>query len=90
MFCERESDEKRSKKRQFQQYSLLLSEMLCRRIFQKLWEKGLAQYDDLEGIAWKWQSIDSCMIKAPTAQESAGAIWYGNQATASGFRKPTS
>lgn len=58
--------------------------------FQKLWEKGLAQYDDLEGIAWKWQSIDSCMIKAPTAQESAGAIWYGNQATASGFRQPAS
>ena len=41
--------------------------------FQKLWKKGLAQYDDLEGIAWKWQSIDASIIKAPTAQESAGA-----------------
>lgn len=41
--------------------------------FQKLWKKGLAQYDDLEGIAWKWQSIDASIIKAPTAQESVGA-----------------
>ena len=35
--------------------------------FQKLWKKGLAQYYDLEGIAWNWQSIDASIIKAPTA-----------------------
>ena len=29
--------------------------------------------DDLEGIAWKWKSIDVGIIKTPTAQESAGA-----------------
>ena len=26
----------------------------------------------MEGIAWKWQSIDGSMTKAPTAQESVG------------------
>ena len=40
--------------------------------FRKLWKKGLAEYDEMEGIAWTWQSIDGTMIKAPTAQESVG------------------
>ncbi len=26
--------------------------------FESLWEAGLAEYDDLQGIAWRWQSID--------------------------------
>ena len=26
----------------------------------------------MKGIAWKWQSIDGSMTKAPTAQESVG------------------
>ena len=38
----------------------------------KLWKKGLAEYDDMKGSAWKWQSIDGSMTKAPTAQESVG------------------
>ena len=41
-------------------------------LFLKLWKKGLAEYDEMEGIAWRWQSIDGCMTKAPTAQESVG------------------
>ena len=42
-------------------------------LFEALWKKGLAEYDDLEGIAWRWQSIDGAMMKAPMAQESVGA-----------------
>ncbi|MEN3291488.1 MAG: hypothetical protein V7642_741 [Burkholderiales bacterium] len=30
------------------------------------------EYDDLEGIAWRWQSIDGATMKAPLAQESVG------------------
>jgi len=41
-------------------------------VFVKLWRKGLAEYDDLEGIAWAWQSIDGSMVKAPLALEAAG------------------
>ena len=33
--------------------------------FLALWRAGLAEYDEMEGIAWKWQSIDGAMIKAP-------------------------
>ena len=40
--------------------------------FVSLWRKGLAEYDDMEGIAWHWQSIDGVMIKAPLARETVG------------------
>lgn len=40
--------------------------------FQKLWRKGLHLYDEMEGIAWEWQSIDGSTVKAPLAQESVG------------------
>ena len=41
--------------------------------FEGLWKSGLAEYDDLQGIAWRWQSIDGAIMKAPLAQESVGA-----------------
>lgn len=40
--------------------------------FTNLWKRGLAEYDDMEGIAWEWQSIDGGMYKAPLAQETVG------------------
>ena len=40
--------------------------------FVALWQAGLAEYDDLEGIAWRWQSVDGAMMKAPLAQEAVG------------------
>lgn len=41
--------------------------------FEALWKAGLAEYEELEGIAWRWQSIDGAMMKAPLAQEDVGA-----------------
>ena len=41
-------------------------------VFEALWAAGLAEYDDLEGIAWRWQSIDGSMMKAPLALEAVG------------------
>jgi transposase len=40
--------------------------------FLRLWRAGLAEYDDMEGIAWEWQSIDGAMVKAPLGQEAVG------------------
>jgi len=40
--------------------------------FVSLWRAGLAEYDEMEGIAWHWQSIDGAMVKAPLAQEAVG------------------
>jgi transposase len=41
-------------------------------LFENLWKAGLAEYDAFEGIAWRWQSIDGAMMKAPLAQETVG------------------
>ena len=40
--------------------------------FLSLWRTGLAEYDEMEGVAWRWQSIDGAMTKAPLARESVG------------------
>lgn len=40
--------------------------------FEALWKAGLAEYDDMQGIAWRWQSVDGAMMKAPLAQQSVG------------------
>jgi transposase len=41
-------------------------------VFAAMWKQGLAEYDEMEGIAWAWQSIDGAMVKAPLAQEAVG------------------
>lgn len=41
-------------------------------LFADLWKQGLAEYDSLEGIAWRWQSADGTMSEAPLARESVG------------------
>ena len=41
-------------------------------VFENLWKLGLAEYDEMEGIAWRWQSIDGSTMKAPMGQESVG------------------
>jgi len=40
--------------------------------FLRLWQTGLAEYDEMEAIAWNWQSIDGAMHKAPLATECVG------------------
>lgn len=41
-------------------------------LFLALWQLGLAEYEEMEGIAWRWQSIDGALLKAPLAQQSVG------------------
>src|SRR6185437_14693236 len=45
-------------------------------VFKKVWIKLLKIYDDLIGINWTWQSIDSISIKSPL-----GAMTVGNNPT---------
>lgn len=40
--------------------------------FEAIWKAGLAEYDQMQGIPWRWQSIDLAMMKAPLAQEAVG------------------
>jgi len=33
--------------------------------FKALWQAGLHEYDDVQGIQWEWQAVDVVMTKAP-------------------------
>ena len=37
----------------------------CAGVFEKLWAKLLTRYDELRGIRWRFQSLDSVTVKAP-------------------------
>jgi hypothetical protein len=41
-------------------------------MFRYLRVNVLAEYDDMEGIAWRWQSIDGAMMEAPMSLQSVG------------------
>jgi len=41
--------------------------------FVALWHAGLAEHDELEGIAWRWQSFDVALLNAPLVRQSVGA-----------------
>src|ERR671932_2318395 len=38
-------------------------------VFEKLWFAGVEQFDELQGIDWKWLSMDGAMTKAPLGGE---------------------
>ncbi len=38
-------------------------------VFEELWRLGLEEYDQLQGIDWRWQSMDGAMTKAPLGGE---------------------
>ena len=50
-------------------------------IFEEMWELALAEYDDLVGIAWKHQSIDTSTVKAPLGGEKNGSKSDGQRQT---------
>jgi putative transposase len=41
-------------------------------VFKRMWQAGLVEYDELKGIAWKWQALDGVMTKAPLGGEKTG------------------
>ena len=43
-----------------------------RGVFKKMWKAGLAEYDELKGLQWKWQAVDGAMTKAPLGGQHTG------------------
>ena len=41
-------------------------------VFLKLWQAGVQQFDELQGIDWAWLSMDGAMTKAPLGGEATG------------------
>lgn len=34
-------------------------------VFVRMWQAGLHEYDELNGLDWEWQSMDGAMTQAP-------------------------
>lgn len=41
-------------------------------VFDDLWQVALAEYDELAGLNWTWQSVDGAMTKAPLGGDATG------------------
>ena len=35
------------------------------RVFERLWQAGLMEYDERQGLDWEWQAMDGAITKAP-------------------------
>lgn len=35
------------------------------RVLKRMWQGGLAEYDEWKGLEWKWQAADGAITKAP-------------------------
>jgi putative transposase len=47
-------------------------EWIAAGVFLKLWQAGVAQFDELQGIDWQWLSMDGAMTKAPLGGDQTG------------------
>jgi transposase len=41
-------------------------------VFLALWQAGVEQFDEVQGIDWAWMSMDGAMTKAPLGGEKDG------------------
>ena len=41
-------------------------------VFRRLWQAGVLEYDELQGLDWEWQAMDGAMTKAPLGGEGTG------------------
>jgi putative transposase len=42
------------------------------RVFKRMWRSGLEEYDEINGLEWKWQAVDAAMTKAPLGGGATG------------------
>lgn len=41
-------------------------------VFLRLWQAGVARFDELRGIEWGWLAMDGALTKAPLGEEKTG------------------
>jgi putative transposase len=34
-------------------------------VFERMWQAGVMEYDEVKGLDWEWQAMDGAMTKAP-------------------------
>jgi len=42
------------------------------RVFKRMWQAGLMEYDEVKGLEWKWQAADGAITKAPLGGGATG------------------
>jgi putative transposase len=42
-------------------------------VFVRLWQAGVEQFDEVQGLDWRWLSMDGALTKAPLGGEKNGA-----------------
>lgn len=47
-------------------------------VFLRLWQAGVEQFDEVQGIDWDWLSMDGAMTKAPLGGEKNRAESHGS------------
>lgn len=52
-----------------------------RGVFRKLWKQGIVEYHRRRRIAWRWQTLDTAMNKAPLGGEKNREKPYGSWQT---------
>jgi transposase len=59
-------------------------------VFRQLWTKLLDKYDDLKGIDWEWQIVDSATVPAPLGGSlQATALLTAANSAQNGASSPT-
>ena len=48
-------------------------------VFERVWELALTEYDDLVGVAWRHQSMDSSTVKSPLGGKKNGSQSNGSR-----------
>ena len=48
-------------------------------VFVKFWKAGVAQFDELKGLDWRWLSMDGAMTKAPCGGEKNRPQSHGSR-----------
>jgi transposase len=47
-------------------------------VFREFWRRGLLEYDQCQGIDWRWLAVDGAMTKAPLGGEKNRAKPHGS------------
>jgi transposase len=48
-------------------------------VFLRLWQTGVEQFDELQGLDWDWLSLDGAMTKAPLGGEKNRSQPHGSR-----------
>jgi transposase len=58
------------------------AEWVAAGVFLQLWQAGVAQFDELQGLDWAWLSMDGALAKAPLGGKRRGQTPQTGEKTA--------